>query len=202
MIIWTLVAKPESFSGSKKGAACRKRRHCLLQGSERVDQVKLIAVQVRFLGSSGYSRSSHRIQETRVQSAAMPQRKAGRGVAAYPVERIDAMLQNVCRSPLIALVKRGDHGFLFLAQPGVADLQIALGFLLAQADVRHVGLVLLSQTRQHSSRRTERVVGRAQVVFEFKQDIDWPTVVPCLDLVVQNEIRVVQFCTEVRDALR
>ena len=103
------------------------------------------------------------------------------------------MLQDVGRSPLIALIERGNHRFLFLPAPRVTNLEIALVLLLTNADVSQVCMILFTQAGKNRTTGAQRVVGRAQIVLELKQDIKRKPLQAGLDLIVQNEICIVEF---------
>src|ERR1700730_9776010 len=113
-------------AGSRCQGAADRKRHLWFRGwaLERIDQIKLEAIQVWLLRASGNARPPDRIQQTAVQSASMPQSKGGHRVAAQLIESIDSVLQNVGGGPLIAFVERGNERLLFLPQPGVTELNI------------------------------------------------------------------------------
>ena len=79
-----------------------------------------------------------------VQGTSDPESVGSRHVVAHFPQPIDAMLQNVRRSPLIALVEGRDYRVLFLAKPRVSELDVILVLALAKADVCEVRVRLAS----------------------------------------------------------
>ena len=108
------------------------------------------------------------------------------------------MLEDVRGSPLIALIERGDHRFLFLASPCVSHLKVALISLLPDAGVNQIRMILFAQAGEHSSTGTERVIRGARFCSNSSRILTGKRCIRRLDLVVQDDIEVVELGAEVR----
>src|SRR5580700_2465535 len=169
---------------------------CRLEG---VNQVELQAVQVRLLlsGLSDGRNAAVVVEEGNVvfqigvQSASMPPGKAGQRIGPQFPESIDAVLQNVGGSSLIAFDERRDRGVLFFAVPGVTHLNVVLVLHLAYADIKAVFLVLAAESADDRTLGIQRMIFGIEVVQELQQDVDRQTREASLDLVRKDEIRVV-----------
>src|SRR6202451_1626889 len=174
-------------------------------GLERVDQVELQAVQVRLLLSGfGNGRKavvvveqSSVVFQIRVENAPTPPGKAGEGVGTQLPQSVEAVLQNVGGSSLIAFNERRDGGVLFFAEPRVANLNIILVLHLAHAGVKPIFLVLAAQSLDDGTLGVQRMIFRIEVIEELKQHVDRQTGKAGLDLVGENEIGVVVAGVEV-----
>src|SRR5580704_5878959 len=144
-----------------------------LQG---VNQVELQAVQVRLLLSGlGDGRNAAVVVEEGnvvfqigVQSASMPPGKAGQRIGPQFPKSIDAVLQNVGGSSLIAFDERCDRGVLFFAVPGVAHLNVVFVLYLAYADIKPVFLVLAAQGGDDCTLGIQRMTFGIEVVQELQ----------------------------------
>ena len=112
------------------------------------------------------------VLQVRVQSAAAPPGKAGERVGTQFPERVDAILQDVGGSALVAFNKRRDDGVLFFAVPGIAKLQVVLVLGLAQAEVKPVFLVLTAQAGNHVALGVERMGRGIRIVEKLQQQVD------------------------------
>src|ERR1700682_2130509 len=95
--------------------------------SERVDEVDLLTLERRFLGSrgrDGFRRRRRIVLKVRVERASKPHRVLRGGVFLQFPQSVEAVLQNVGGSPLVALTPRGNNCVLLDPPPGVADMQI------------------------------------------------------------------------------
>src|SRR5207248_8279050 len=95
-------------------------------GLERIDQVKLQTVQVRFDLPNLYACCFYGVLKVRIQSAPTVPGKARHGVAAQLPQGIDTVLQDVSRGALVAFSKRGEHRVLLLPQPCITNLNVVL----------------------------------------------------------------------------
>src|SRR6266550_985739 len=137
----------------KKEAPKGNRRPREKANLERVDPVKLKTVEPWLDLTCRDAGRQAGIQQVAVQRATMPPGEASYRVGSYLPQRIDAMLQDVRRSPLIAFCEGGDHRILFLPQPRITELQVALVLLLADAEVHQVRVGLLAEARVYSRLR-------------------------------------------------
>src|SRR5882672_212080 len=99
---------------------------------EAVNDVELKPVQVlvRLAGDAsargrGCSVLKDGVLERGVQGAATPECESGGRVRVQPVQGVEAVLQDVRGSALIAFYEGGDRRILLLPQIGVADLEVS-----------------------------------------------------------------------------
>src|SRR5208337_1774002 len=143
-----LIGKGRRFAAGAQWLRPRIARRVRLEG---VDQVKLQAVEPRFLCAGtrhqharprffrdGHARSQNGVLEVRIQSAAVPPGERRGGVGSNPPQTVEAMLHNVGRRALIALTPGCNRCVLLFPLERISELDVALLFLLAKADVRHV----------------------------------------------------------------
>src|SRR5439155_23395802 len=96
---------------SKNGAAIQVVAPFLFCELEGVDKIELQPVEIGFdrpdrqARRRSHSRHSRGILQIGVQRTPAPPREVGGGIVAYLPEDIDFVLQNVRRSPLIALIE-------------------------------------------------------------------------------------------------
>src|SRR5713101_4605336 len=141
--------------------------------SERVDEVDLLTLERRFLGSrarDGFRRRRRIVLKVRVERASQPHRVLRGGVFLQFPQSVDAVLQNVGGSPLVAFTERGNNCVLLDAPPGVADLYIVFVLELAHAEVGTISLVLLAKSGGFSL-CVQRSRSRVQVLLILQHQV-------------------------------
>src|SRR5206468_7274914 len=114
--------------------------------SESVDEVNLLTLQNRLLGTSGRDGLANRgrvVFQVRIERASEPHRVLSQHVLLHLPHSVNAILHNVGRSALVAFAERGEDGILLYAPPGVAKLHVVLFGRLAEAEVQPIGFILL-----------------------------------------------------------
>src|SRR5207248_10267178 len=110
-----------------------------------IDLFKLEPVQPRYLLScrgDRFVRQGSVGLQIGIGKATAPVGKAGERIGTQLPQCIDAMLQEVGRSALIAFAEGGDVRILLLPQPCISDLNIVLVLGLPDAEIGAVFLVL------------------------------------------------------------
>src|SRR3984893_4094584 len=141
--------------------------------SERVDEVELLTLERQFLGSTtgdGFRLRRLIVLKVRVERASKPHRVLRGGVFLQFPQSVDAILQNVGGSPLVAFTERGNNCVLLDAPPGVADLYIVLVLELAHAEVGTITLVLLAKSGGFSL-GVQRSRSRVQVLLVLQHQV-------------------------------
>src|ERR1700730_14206472 len=168
--------------------------------SERVDEVDLLTLENRFLGSrarDGFRRRGRIVHQVRVERASKPHRVLRGGVFLQFPQSIEAILQNVGGSPLVAFPERGNNCVLLDPPPGVADLHIIFVLDLAHAEVGTISLVLLAKSSGFSL-CVQRSRRRIQVLLILQHQVYRQTRQTRLERIVQDEIGVQKVGQEVR----
>src|SRR6185369_4683525 len=107
---------------------------------ERVNQIKLRALEVWLLLTSCRPRSQDGVLQIAVKAAAVPEGIAGDGVGSHLPQGVPTVLQDVRRRALVALSEGRKGGVLLFTKPRIANLDVVLVLGLTQADVGQVSM--------------------------------------------------------------
>src|ERR1700730_11492319 len=191
----TAPARKRRESQNRAGGSLKE-----LLPSERVDEVDLLTLERRFLGSragDGFRRRRRIVLKVRVEGASKPHRVLRGGVFLQFPQSVEAVLQNVGGSPLVAFPERGNNCVLLDAPPGVADLYIIFVLDLAHAEVGTISLVLLAKSSGFSL-CVQRSRSRVQVLLILQHQVYRQTRQAGLERIVQDEVGVQKVGQEVR----